>query len=60
MFSGVDHEPSDLGNPRDVFHSIFIGETEITIQTMPDIVAVQEICVLSVRGEPRLHEICDR
>jgi len=40
---GVRHEFCHLGNPADVFFSVFWAQTQVTVQTATDIVTVQDV-----------------
>ena len=43
--SGVNHQVHDLGHTPDVLDSIGVGETQILVQPVPDVVAVEQIRV---------------
>src|SRR3546814_7106827 len=38
--AGIDHEPRGLGYATDVFHPVLIGKTQVLVQPVPDVVAI--------------------
>ncbi len=45
MSAGVDHQLGDLGDPADVLHPVGVGEAEILVEAVADVVAVQQVGV---------------
>src|SRR3546814_4792858 len=41
--AGIDHEPRGLGYATDVFHPVLIGKTQVLVQPVPDVVAIQDV-----------------
>jgi hypothetical protein len=45
--AGIGHQLGDFGDAADVFHAIGIGEAEIAVEAVADIVAVEDEGVLA-------------
>ena len=41
--ASIRHQPCNLGNPTNIFDSVFRAEGQIRIQPVPDIVTVQDV-----------------
>ena len=52
--AGVGHEPRHLRHPADVLDAIGIGEAEILVEPMSDVVAVEQISVTAEGMQPLL------
>ena len=57
--SGIDHQACDFGHPADVFDAVGIGETEILVQSEPDVVAVEQIGVFAECVQPGVDDVGD-
>ena len=53
--AGIGHQLGDFGHAADVLHPVLVGEAEIAVQAMADIVAVQHIGVAAL-GVQQLFE----
>ena len=57
--TGVDHQLGNLGNPANVLDAVGVGEAEILVQPMPDVVAIEDVCMPPERDELLLHQVGD-
>ncbi len=57
--SGIGHEPCDFGDPTDVLDPIGVGEAEILVEPVADVVAVQQIGVTPVGEQLALDDVGD-
>ena len=46
---GVDHQLGHLGDAADVLDAVGLGEAEVLVQPMADVVAVEEVGVAAQR-----------
>ena len=58
--AGVDHQLGHLGHAPDVLDAVGLGEAEIPVQTVPDVVAVEQVGVAPARDQPALEQVGDR
>ena len=47
---GIDHQLGDLGDAADVLDAVGVGEAEVLVQAVADVVAVEQV---GVRGPAR-------
>jgi hypothetical protein len=57
--SRIDHELRDLRHSANVFHTVGLGEAQIPIEAVANIVTVQDIGVLAFCMETFLQQIGD-
>jgi hypothetical protein len=57
--AGIHHQLRHLGNAPDVFHPVRLGEAQVAIQAMANVVAVEQIGVLAVGVQALLQQIGD-
>ena len=57
---GVDHQPRDLGDAADVLDAVGVGEAEVLVQAVADVVAVEQVGVAAARVQPLLDQVGDR
>lgn len=48
----IGHQPRHLGHTADVLHTCRVGEAEILVEPVPDVVAVEDVGMLAFSGEP--------
>jgi len=58
--AGIRHELAHLANATNVFATILGTETEITTETMPDIVTIQNIGATALGHQPLLNPMSQR
>ena len=58
--SRIDHQPGDLGHAADVLRSIRLGEPEVAVEAVADVVAVEQVGVASGGEQPPLEVVGDR
>ena len=56
----VDHQLRHLADPADVLDAVGIGEAEILVQAVPDVVAVEQVGVMAAAVQHPLDEVGDR
>jgi hypothetical protein len=57
--AGVDHQLGDLGDPADVLDPVLLGEAEVAVEAVPDIVAVQQIGVAAQGVQALFDQVGD-
>jgi hypothetical protein len=57
--AGVDHQLGDLGHPADVLDPVFLGEAEVLVQAVADVVAVQQIGVAAQGVQALFDQVGD-
>jgi hypothetical protein len=57
---GIGHQTGDLGDAPDVLHAVRLGEPEILVQAVADVVAVEDVGVSSECVQPLLGQVGDR
>ena len=57
---GVGHQLGDLADAADVLDPVGIGEAEVLVEAVADVVAVEQRGVDAARVEPALDEVGDR
>ena len=56
----VDHQLRDLGHAADVLHAVGVGEPEVGVQTVPDVVAIEQVGVVTAAMKLALDQVGDR
>ena len=56
---GIGHQPRHFGDAADVLDALGLGEAEVLVEAVPDIVAVEDVGVPAFGGEPLLDEVGD-
>ena len=56
---GVGHQPRDFADPADVLDAVGLGEAEVAVEPVADIVAVEQEGVPPARDELLLDQIGD-
>ena len=59
MQAGIDHQLRDFGDAADILDAVGIGEAEIAVEAVADIVAVEQIGDVALGMELLLDEIGD-
>ena len=57
---GVDHQLRDFGDAADVLDAVGVGEAEVLVQPVADVVAVEQVGVTAERVQPLLDQVGDR
>ena len=57
---GVGHQPRHFGDAADVLDAVLVGEAEIAVQPMANIVAVQDVGVAAGSVQLLLEKVGDR
>ena len=57
--AGVRHQPRDLADAADILDSVGLGEAEVAVEAVTDIVAIEQKGMPSARREPLLDEVGD-
>ena len=57
---GVGHQPRHLADAADVLDPVGCGEAQVLVETVADIVAVEERSMDAARMKPGLNQIGDR
>ena len=57
--SGVRHQPGDLADAADILDPVFLGEAEIAVEAVADIVAIEQQRVCAARVQAGLDQIGD-
>jgi len=47
--SGIHHQFGDFCRPADIFHAVGVGESEVFVQTLADIVSIKNVGSLALR-----------
>ena len=55
----IDHQAHDFRHPADVFHTVGIGETQIAAESVPDVVAIEDVGMLSGREQALFQKVGD-
>ena len=59
--AGVDHEPRDFGDAANVLDPVGVGEAQVLVEPVPDVVAVeQDRCAGPARGSLLLDQVRNR
>ena len=58
--TGVDHQLRDLADPADVLDPVRVGEPEVGVQPVPEVVAVQDVGPDPALMEALLERVGDR
>ena len=58
--AGIGHQLGDLGDAADVFDAVGVGEAEVAVQAVADIVAIEQIGVAAERVQLLFDEVGDR
>ena len=57
--AGIDEQLGGLADAADILHPVGVGETQIPVEAVADIVAIQQIGVLAVSHQALFHQIGD-
>ncbi len=57
--AGVDHQLGDLGDAADVLDPVVVGEAQVLVEAVADVVAVEQVGVAAVGVQPLLHQVGD-
>ena len=57
--AGIHEQLGGLAHAADILHPVGIGEPQVLVQAMADIVAVQQIGVLALGGKLLFHQVGD-
>ena len=52
---GIDEQLRHLGDAADVLHPVGIGEAQVAVQAVADVVAIQQVAVAASRRQPAFH-----
>jgi hypothetical protein len=55
--AGVGHQPGHLGDATDVLDPVGLGESQIAIEPLPDVVAVEQIGVATGFVQPPVKQV---
>jgi hypothetical protein len=55
----IDHQLRHLGHAADVLHPVLVGEAQVLVQAVADVVAVQDVGVVAHRQQLLLHQVGD-
>ena len=58
--AGIDHQPGDLGDAADVLDAVLVGEAQVLVEAVADVVAVEQEGVVAERVQPLLDQVGDR
>ena len=58
--AGVDHQLGDLGDAADVLDPVGVGEAEVLVEPVADVVAVEQVGVAAQRVQLLLDQVGDR
>ena len=56
---GIGHQPGHFGDAADVLDARLLGEAEVLVEAVADVVAVEDVGVLALGGEALLDEVGD-
>jgi hypothetical protein len=57
--AGVGHQPGHLRDPPDVLDAVGVGEAEVLVQAVPDVVAVEQVGVEALAVQAPFDEVRD-
>ena len=57
--AGIDHQLRDLGDAADVLDPVGVGEAEVLVEAVADVVAVEQVGVAAERVQPLLDQVGD-
>ena len=57
---GIHHEAGHFGHPPDVLHAVGLGEAQIAVQPVADVVPVEHVGVAPLGGEALFEQVGDR
>ena len=57
---GVDHQLRDLGDAADVLDAVGVGEAEVAVEAVADVVAVEQVGVVPAAVQLALDQVGDR
>src|SRR3546814_20226048 len=55
--TGVDHQLGNLGHAADVLDAVLVGETQVLVAALAEVVAVTEVGLVAERGTARLTPV---
>ena len=58
--AGIHHQPRDLGDAADVLDAVGFGEAQVLVETVPHVVAIEQIRVPAQRVQLLLDDVGDR
>ena len=55
----IGHQLGHLGDAADVLDAVGVGEAQVAVEAVADVVAVEQVGVLAEREQPLLHQVGD-